>query len=536
MSSVAFSSDGVEVISRQLETELTLGGTDRSREQLEAFYELERCSAFITDNDYHRVALQFPDQYLCDSHWVALRLRETTQHEVFILADTSYGSCCVDEVAADHLGADCIVHFGPSCLTQTRRLPVLYVFGLEAMDVSVCVTAFRQLFTDTEDRILVLYHTSYSHCIGGLEEALTSDYSHCVFSNLVVPVSDRTSDVSMGTEPRTACNCSQGASSDDADSRTCVERDTLIGNKDQVEDTATPINEAAPVITPPNDVTDSTYHRFGREFTLAGPLESYSVFYVGGEGATLNNLMLNLTQCQFYSHDPVHCVSRRETLNINKALGRRYYLMQRAKEARTVGILVGTLGAANYLESIQRLKDMLRRVGKKYYTIAVGKLNIPKMANFLEVDVFVLVACPENSLLDSSQFYKPVVTPYEMEVACNRSRQWGGDYTTDFTELLPGAAFHVPTGDDNELEPEFSLISGSLIPGRAESDEQDISSTALVPRSKMEVAVQKSAAASFLHSRSWQGLEQQLGQTEVIVAAEGISGVAAGYAHEPSEN
>ncbi len=38
--------------------------------------------------------------------------------------------------------------------------------------------------------------------------------------------------------------------------------------------------------------------RFGREFTLAGPLESYSVFYVGGEGATLNNLMLNLTQCQ----------------------------------------------------------------------------------------------------------------------------------------------------------------------------------------------------------------------------------------------
>ncbi len=58
MSSVAFSSDGVEVISRQLETELTLGGTDRSREQLEAFYELERCSAFITDNDYHRVNIQ----------------------------------------------------------------------------------------------------------------------------------------------------------------------------------------------------------------------------------------------------------------------------------------------------------------------------------------------------------------------------------------------------------------------------------------------------------------------------------------------
>ena len=68
----------------------------------------------------------------------------------------------------------------------------------------------------------------------------------------------------------------------------------------------------------------------------------------------------------------------------------------------------------------------------------------------------------------------------------------------------------------------------------------------------MEVALQKSAgkhsvcvaaphvhysspsAASFLHTRSWHGLEQQLGQTEITMATEGISGVAAGYSHEPS--
>ena len=37
----------------------------------------------------------------------------------------------------------------------------------------------------------------------------------------------------------------------------------------------------------------------------------------------------------------------------------------------------------------------------QYYTIAVGKVNAPKLANFMEIDVYVLVACPENSLLDS---------------------------------------------------------------------------------------------------------------------------------------
>ena len=36
----------------------------------------------------------------------------------------------------------------------------------------------------------------------------------------------------------------------------------------------------------------------------------------------------------------------------------------------------------------------------QYYTIAVGKLNPAKLANFMEVDIYVLVACPECSLHD----------------------------------------------------------------------------------------------------------------------------------------
>ena len=27
-------------------------------------------------------------------------------------------SCCVDEVAAEHIDADAIIHYGPSCLTR----------------------------------------------------------------------------------------------------------------------------------------------------------------------------------------------------------------------------------------------------------------------------------------------------------------------------------------------------------------------------------------------------------------------------------
>lgn len=36
---------------------------------------------------------------------------------IFVLADTTYGSCCVDEVAAAHVDAQCVVHFGRACLS-----------------------------------------------------------------------------------------------------------------------------------------------------------------------------------------------------------------------------------------------------------------------------------------------------------------------------------------------------------------------------------------------------------------------------------
>jgi diphthamide biosynthesis protein 2 len=72
------------------------------------------------------------------------------------------------------------------------------------------------------------------------------------------------------------------------------------------------------------------------------------------------------------------------------------------------------------MDIIDHLKGIIRNAGKKFYTFIVGKLNVAKLANFQEIDVFVLVACPENTLIDSSDFYKPIVTPFELEIALVR--------------------------------------------------------------------------------------------------------------------
>jgi hypothetical protein len=93
-------------------------------------------------------------------------------------------------------------------------------------------------------------------------------------------------------------------------------------------------------------------------------------------------------------------------------------MVQRAKDAKTVGILAGTLGVADYLQVLAGLKKSCNLAGKKTYTFIMGKLNPAKLANFMEIDVFVLIACRENTLIESRDFYKPIVTPFEMEMAC----------------------------------------------------------------------------------------------------------------------
>lgn len=56
---------------------------------------------------------------------------------------------------------------------------------------------------------------------------------------------------------------------------------------------------------------------------------------------------------------------------------------------------------ASYLNIIDHLKKVIKASGRKSYFFVMGKLNVAKMANFMEIDCYVLVSCPENSLIDS---------------------------------------------------------------------------------------------------------------------------------------
>jgi 2-(3-amino-3-carboxypropyl)histidine synthase len=37
-----------------------------------------------------------------------------------LLADVTYGACCIDDFTAKEMGAEMIVHYGHSCLSKSR--------------------------------------------------------------------------------------------------------------------------------------------------------------------------------------------------------------------------------------------------------------------------------------------------------------------------------------------------------------------------------------------------------------------------------
>ena len=127
--------------------------------------------------------------------------------------------------------------------------------------------------------------------------------------------------------------------------------------------------------------------------------------YVGdGESFVMCSMMVkNSNRCQFYSYNPTTVTPeqqqagegllREETPAVNHALRGRYFCIEKAKEAEVYGIVVGTLSISGHLAVIDRLKSIIRAAGKKSYTFAVGKINVPKLANFADIDAFIVVAC-----------------------------------------------------------------------------------------------------------------------------------------------
>ena len=254
-------------------------------------------------------------------------------------------------MAAEHIGSDGIIHFGHACLTPTQRIPALYVFTILPIDVNEFKSDL-QIKLGALEKVAIVYDVQYHNSLSSLEVP-----NNCHLCPPHPPIEYSKKDSSM-------IECGRSW---------------------------------------PLDI-------FDKENSA-----KWTILYVGNNEKFAELLRFTFVGYTHYNYDPKFKVMVQSELNVTKALMKRYFMVEKTKDAERIGILVGTLGASRYGNIIDKISETVIASGKKYYIFLVGKPNVPKLANFPEIDVFVLVACPENSLLESRDFLRPIITPFELD-------------------------------------------------------------------------------------------------------------------------
>lgn len=146
------------------------------------------------------------------------------------------------------------------------------------------------------------------------------------------------------------------------------------------------------------------------------PSGTQVLLYLGDGRFHLEAAMIANPTVRAYKYDPYDKKFTEETYDHREMRKNRYLAIQRAKGAKTFGLILGTLGRQGSTKVLEYLKQRLQRHGKQSVIILMSEIFPQKLKLFGQVDAFVQVACPRLSIDWGVAFEKPLLTPYELSV------------------------------------------------------------------------------------------------------------------------
>lgn len=327
------------------------------------------------------VALQFPEGLLMYSLVIADIFRNFCGVDVIVLGDVTYGACCVDDYTAKKLGAHLLVHYGHSCLVPVNvtNISVMYVFVEIYFDPSHLLQCLHSLAkhepetlvntasTHLRHRKIALLGTVQFISILQLAEERLREEGSSIFESVSIP---QARPLSLGE----TLGC-----------------------------TAPVINDADCFVF----VADGRFHL---------------------EAAMIRNPHLTA-----YRYDPYSKVITLEQYDTEAMKINRLRSIKDSQKCNNFGLILGTLGRQGSLSRFSHLRNLLQQSGKKLIPFLMAELN-PAKLNAVpreKIQVWVQVACPRLSIDWSSSFDRPVLTPYELEVALDH-KLWVDVYPMDY--------------------------------------------------------------------------------------------------------
>lgn len=113
----------------------------------------------------------------------------------------------------------------------------------------------------------------------------------------------------------------------------------------------------------------------------------------------------------------------------------RHKEIQRARDAKTFGVLFGTLGRQGNQGLLKEIEGLLRLRGKRYFVMFLSEISPAKLNRFSgKIDAWIQIACPRLSVdWGHCGFEQPLLNTYEAFV-CLGEAGWlkGGVYPMDY--------------------------------------------------------------------------------------------------------
>eukprot|EP00959_Pyramimonas_sp_CCMP1952_P458324 9476444-Pyramimonas_sp.AAC.1 len=332
-------------------------------------FEVHKTVWRLKQENAKRVALQFPEGLLMFACTLA-DIFETFAgvEQCFILGDVAYGACCVDDFSAGALGADFLVHYGHSCLVPVD------LTTLPTMYVFVDIRFESKHLVDTirhnfpaNTNIALAGTIQFSSALHTIREELAADYP-----SLVVP-------------------------------------------------------QAKPLS--PGEVLGCTAPVLGKDGCKGADVEV--IVFVADGRFHLEAIMIANPSIPAYRYDPYLRVLTKEEYDQKGMRETRRSFVEKARGARSWGVVLGTLGRQGNPNILKHVEGNLQQKGYTYTVILLSELTPAKIHSITGIDAWVQIACPRLSIDWGEGFTKPVLTPYEAEVCLGGVKPWWEEESVD---------------------------------------------------------------------------------------------------------
>ncbi|WVR08498.1 diphthamide biosynthesis protein 1 [Kwoniella sp. DSM 27419] len=414
-------------------------------------FEIHKTIHHIRRDGVKNVALQMPEGLMMYGCAIADIIETFTGALPMLLADVTYGACCIDDYTAKEMGAEMIVHYGHSCLIPVSQttLKTLYIFVEIAIDTPHLSLSVRRNFPSSRP--------AFERLVLGAREAEPGGRVP-----IFLETSDEEARKASGSNTRQDDVSTSANAEDEGEIPTRLALVSTIQFVAAIQALKVDLEEAMPALAKETVETeeegmlakvkrgDIGVWRGKYQVTIpqVRPLSPGEVLgctapklkdvdaliYVGDGRFHLESIMIANPTVPAFRYDPYSKKFTRELYEHDEMRGIRGDAVKAGRKglmesgSGSWAVLLGTLGRQGSLAVLKSVTSSLPPDSTPPLLLLLSELSPAKLALLPpeQISTFIQTSCPRLSIDWGYAFSRPLLSPYEASVAVGRIRGWAG--------------------------------------------------------------------------------------------------------------